>query len=60
MLTSQKGCFSVALLGAPVRGMQRGKLLLLHLEEKELLFRARYAHLSKVEVFYAMAPVKGM
>ena len=36
---------------APVRGMKRGKLLLLRSREGESLFRARYARLSKVVVF---------
>ena len=51
----------VAILGAPVRGMERGKLLLLCLKEKESLFRAHFAHLSKVLVFVAIlgAPVRG-
>ena len=51
LLASQKWWFSVALLGAPVRGMQRGKLLLLCSRERGSLFRARFAHLSKVLVF---------
>ena len=41
----------MALLGAPVRGMQRGKLLLLCSRERESIYRAYYARLSKVVVF---------
>ena len=41
----------MALLCAPVRGIQRGKLLSLRLRERESLFRACYARLSKVVVF---------
>ena len=40
-----------AILGAPVRGMERGKLLSLQSRERESLFRACFAHLSKVLVF---------
>ena len=40
-----------AILGAPVRGMERGKLLSLQSRERESLFRARFARLSKVLVF---------
>ena len=41
----------MALLCAPVRGMYTGKLLLCRSRERELLFRACYARLSKVVVF---------
>ena len=41
----------VAKMGAPVRGMERGKLLLLRSRERDSLFRAHYARLSKVVVF---------
>ena len=51
MLASQKWWFSLALLGAPARGMQRGKLLLLSSRKRESLYRAHFAHLSKVVVF---------
>ena len=40
-----------AILGAPVRGMERGKLLSLESRERESLLRACFAHLSKVLVF---------
>ena len=58
MLASQKWWFSLAILWqlcgnfvAPVRGMKREKLLSLRSRERESLFRARYARLSKVVVF---------
>ena len=49
----------MALLFAPVRGMWRGKLLSLRLRERESLYRAHYARLSKVMVFCGnfVAPV---
>ena len=62
MLASQKWWLLVAKTVAPVRGMEKGKFLLLHLRERELLFRAHFAHLSKVVVLVAktVAPVRGM
>ena len=57
MLTSQK--FLVAKVLASVRGIGKGKLLLLRLKERGHFFRAHFACLSKVVVFLAKinAPV---
>ena len=47
---------------ASVRGMEKGKLLLLHSRERRHFFRACFARLSKVVVLFAkvFAPVRGM
>ena len=51
MLYSQKWWFLVAKTVAPVRGIEKGKVLSLHSRERGNFFRAHYAQLSKVAVF---------
>ena len=52
----------VAKTVAPVRGMEKGKLLSLRSREKGHFFMAHFAHLSKVVVLVAkpVAPVRGI